>query len=150
MYASGIDFVNLGVAAINANDLLFETVHTIQKPLAYNFMILSIPAELAPYVNITPAVNNLEVAPMFFDFQSINVVTIRDGFEGQFNYQITLANSLPSSIQGRVWEIPIKLNYSCFDKLPGYNDPTGATYHDYKLEVTIIEAANRANFIYLF
>ena len=135
MYASAIDFVNLGQVSMNANDLLFETTHTIQKPISYNFMILSIPPELAPYVNITPATNNLEVAPMFFDFQSINVVTIRDGFEGQYNYLISLSNSLPTSIQGKVWEIPIKLNYSCFDKLPGYNDPTGSTYHDYTLQV---------------
>ena len=138
MIGSAIDFQYVGSQPINANDLLFMTVHSIQKPLAYNFMILNIPAEIKPYITIIPSDHNIVVAPQFFDFMNINVVQIRDGFKGDYYYKINVLSTIPEALCGRVYEIGITLNETMFDKLPGHNDPTG-NYHDYNLKVPSIK-----------
>jgi hypothetical protein len=61
---------------------MFQVEAAILKPIKYNFMNLSIPEELQPYIDIHPSDHNDAVAPLFFDFQYINVATIRDGFRG--------------------------------------------------------------------
>jgi len=136
---SGIDFEYRGSAPINADDLMRGAKHSIQAPLKYNFMNLAVPSELSNYVQIIPSTHNIEVAPLFFDFQNINVATIRDGFKGDFFYEITLSKDVPPQLMGKVWEINITLNESYFDRLPGYNDPTKTGYHDYKLLIPSIK-----------
>ncbi|MCQ2818677.1 MAG: hypothetical protein MJ252_15530, partial [archaeon] len=84
----GIDFEYKGSQPINANDLLYGLVHTIQKPLKYNFMILDIPEEIKNHIEIEPSDHNIYTPPQFFDFENINVVTIRDGFEGDYFYKL--------------------------------------------------------------
>ncbi len=138
MLARAIDFQIVGSQPISANDLLFRLVHSIQKPLAYNFMILNIPDEIKPYIDIVPSDHNIDVAPQFFDFMNINVVQIRDGYKGDYYYKLSIKNDFPESLMGKVYEIKIDLNETCFDKLPGYNDPTG-NYHDYKLKIPSIK-----------
>jgi len=139
MFGSAIDFEYLGSKPINANDLLMGIKTAIQKPLKYNFLILDIPDDIKPYVTIIPSDHNIDVAPQFFDFGFINVVTIRDGFKGDYFYKITLAGTIPESIMGKVWEIKVSIDESKFDRLPGYNDPTKAGFHDYKLKVPSIK-----------
>eukprot|EP00831_Metopus_contortus_P085300 TRINITY_DN9896_c0_g1_i6.p1 TRINITY_DN9896_c0_g1~~TRINITY_DN9896_c0_g1_i6.p1 ORF type:complete len:269 (+),score=56.83 TRINITY_DN9896_c0_g1_i6:175-981(+) len=62
-----------------------------------------------------------------------------DGYKGDYYYKLTLHSDAPESIRGKVYEIGISLNESCFDKLPGYNDPTASGYHDYKLKIPPIK-----------
>ncbi len=140
MYGSAIDFEYLGTEPINANDLLTKTKHTIQAPLKYNFLIATIPSEIQSYIAMAPSLHTLEMAPQYFDFTNNNVATIRDGFIGNYFYRINISDTLPDSIRGKVYEITLALNQSCFDRLPGYNDPTG-TYHDYTLQIPPIKIA---------
>eukprot|EP01022_Parablepharisma_sp_SALTPOND_P014384 TRINITY_DN1949_c0_g1_i5.p1 TRINITY_DN1949_c0_g1~~TRINITY_DN1949_c0_g1_i5.p1 ORF type:complete len:1905 (-),score=154.15 TRINITY_DN1949_c0_g1_i5:5307-11021(-) len=139
MYGSAIDFEFLGNEAINADDLMNRKKHAIQAPTKYNFMILNIPDEIKDYIEIGPSRHNVDVAPQFFDFMDINVVTIRDGFIGEYYYRINVSDSIPDSIRGKVYEIGVELNETCFDRLPGYNDPTKKGYHDYKLKIPSIK-----------
>lgn len=135
LLGSGIEFETLGMEPINANDLLYRHKHAIQAPLKYNFMILDIPQDIEPYVTMIPSDHNIQVAPLFFDFQNINVASIRDGYKADYFYKLTLSADIPETLRGRIWEIKISLNESCFDKLPGYNDPTKPGFHDYKLQI---------------
>lgn len=139
LYGNAINFDYYGAEPINANDLLFGTTHSVQMPLAYNFMILNIPDSIKSYVTIIPSDHNIDVAPQFFDFMNINVATIRDGYIGKYYYKITLASTIPDSIRGKVYTIPITINQTFFDRLPGYKDPTGAFYHDYTLQIPPIK-----------
>ena len=78
---------------------------------------------------------------------SINVVTIRDGFQGEYFYKLTLKSGLDEKYFGRIWEIKVKINYDYFDMLPGSsNDPSTKVkygpvyyYHDYTLKVPSIK-----------
>eukprot|EP00830_Metopus_es_P013292 TRINITY_DN3208_c0_g1_i5.p1 TRINITY_DN3208_c0_g1~~TRINITY_DN3208_c0_g1_i5.p1 ORF type:complete len:1569 (-),score=239.63 TRINITY_DN3208_c0_g1_i5:13-4719(-) len=137
MYGSAIDFEYVGSQPINAMDLMLGKKHSIQSPKKYNFMILTIPTEIKDYITIVPSDHNIDVAPQFFDLTNINVVTIRDGFKGDYYYRINVTADIPDSLRGKVYDIQVTLNESCFDKLPGYNDPTGS-YHDYKLKIPAI------------
>ena len=137
LYKAAIDFEERGEAAINGNDLLMGEVHTIKAPLKYNFMKLNIPKEIEPYITIQASDHNIDVAPEFFDFQNINVATIRDSFEGDYFYNLTIHNDFPDEYKGRLIEIGIDLVYEMFDHLPGYNDPTNI--HDYKLKIPPIK-----------
>jgi len=139
MLGEAIKFDLLGYQAISANDLLMNIVHAILRPQKYNFMVLDIPDELKDYITIEPSDHNIDVAPQFFDFSNINVVTIRDGYKGDYYYKITLASYVPDNLLGKVQEIKIKLDGTYFDKLPGAdNDPIKA-FHDYTLEVPSIK-----------
>ena len=137
LYKEAIDFEERGEVAINAYDLLMATVTSVKAPLKYNFMKVNIPEDLIPYVTVDPSDHNIDVAPEFFDFQNINVATIRDGFEGDYFYKLTVAPDFPREYKGRLIEIGIDLVYEMFDHLPGYNDPTNI--HDYKLKIPPIK-----------
>ena len=137
LYKEAIDFEERGEVAINAFDLLMSTVTSVKAPLKYNFMKVNIPEDLIPYVTVDPSDHNIDVAPEFFDFQNINVATIRAGFEGDYFYKLTVAPDFPREYKGRLIEIGIDLVYEMFDHLPGYNDPTNI--HDYKLKIPPIK-----------
>ena len=77
----------------------------------------------------------MDVAPEFFDFGSINVATIRDGFKGDYYYKITVSPSLPAELRGKPISIGLDLVEDMFDALPSYNDPTKAGYHDYHVQI---------------
>src|SRR5690606_29465102 len=56
-------------------------------------------------------------------------------------YKITLKDQIPDSTRGRIWEIKVSINETCFDRLPNYNSPLKPGYHDYKLEIPPIVIA---------
>lgn len=137
MLGGAIESVSLGSFPISGNDLLSGFVHSIQLPTAYNFLSFSTPDEpdLLPHLNITPSSSVLGRAPLFFDFENINVVTIRDGFKALYYVEIQLASSIPERLRGRVHRIQVTLDPSYFDNLPGPSDPTGSNFHDYALQI---------------
>lgn len=139
MRADAIDFEEKGTMAINGYDLLTGAVHTIQKPTSYNFLKLKIPDEIKEHIEIIPSDHNIDVAPQFFDFQNINVVTIRDSFEGDYFYKLTVKDTFPEKYEGKFWEIGVDIDSTMFDNLPGPNDPTGI--HDYTLKIPPIKFA---------
>jgi hypothetical protein len=67
-YANAIESVLTASLFLSADDLMANTVHSVQVPTKYNFMTVQIPEELQPYVNITPSNYFSETAPMVFDF----------------------------------------------------------------------------------
>jgi hypothetical protein len=64
---------------------------------------------------------------MQFDFQSINVATIRDGFKGDYYYHLTVAENIPDSLRGKLIALNVTLKPQFFDRLPGPTDPTVPT-----------------------
>ncbi len=95
MKQNAIDFIYKGRKILNAQDLMKKIVHTIQEPLSYNFLEYIIEDRYKKYISIKPSNHNLEVAPEFFDFGFVNVVTIRDGFKGEYNLQINVTSDFP-------------------------------------------------------
>ena len=131
---------------IPSDHLMKETIHSVKVPTKYNFLELDIPNQIKDYIEIVPSAHNKDVESQFFDFQSINVVTIKDGYHGDYFYKLTLKSGLDEKYMGRVWEIKVNLIYDYFDMLPGSdNDPSTKVkydfyyYHDYKLSVPSIK-----------
>ncbi|KAH3732381.1 hypothetical protein Pelo_16786 [Pelomyxa schiedti] len=110
--------------AINSNDLMYNLKHTLMYPSKYNFMDLVIPEDLKPYITYEPCQDVVGIAPLFFDFDNINVATIRDGWKGDYYYWLHLSSSFPVEKRGRLLTIPMKLNTTYFDFFPGSGDPT--------------------------
>jgi hypothetical protein len=94
------------------------------KPSIHRHIIAQIPAEYKPYISIKPSNHNIDTAPLQFDFQAINVATIRDGFKGDYYYQLTVADNIPDSLRGKLVALNVTLKPSFFDRLPGPSDPT--------------------------
>ena len=142
MKKGAIDFEYKGKKPISANDLLHDLVHTIQKPLRYNFLNYIVEDKYKDYIKIGPSDHNIEVAPEFFDFENINVVTIRDGFKGEYNLQINVTDKFPDDLRGKPIEIKIELNTSYFDHFPGTStDLTTKGYHNYVVKVPSVYIA---------
>jgi len=127
---------NVTQEAINSDDLMKGITHSLRVPDAYNFLEYQIPDDLKDYVEIKPCPDVVGIAPLFFDFENINVVTIRDGWKGDYYLNMKISKDFPEEKRGRLMEIPIKLVKSYFDRLPGKGDVTGV--HDYDLEVPSI------------
>ena len=139
MKKDAIVFDYKGNKKINANDLLHNLVHAIKAPLKYNFLNFIVQKEYAAYITILPSDHNINVPPEFFDFENINVVTIRDGFKGEYNVNITVSNDFPDYLRGKPIEIKVELNSSYFDHIPGEEgDPTIPFYHNYTLKIPSI------------
>ena len=130
-----IDFEEKPPKPSSSSDLLSSIRHTIKVPKKYNFMKVNLPKELEPYIKVEPSDHNADVAPEFFDFGNINVVTIRDGFKGEYFYKIRVDKSFPDKYRGKPIEIGLEIVENMFDKLPGYNDPTSNGFHDYHLSI---------------
>ena len=135
MKGNAIEFEYKGEKPISANDLLYRLVHTIQAPLKYNFLKYKIEKEYEPYIKIRPSDHNIEVAPEFFDFENINVVTIRDGFKGEYNLQINITKDFPNELRGKPIEIKLELDTSYFEKFPGTDTDPIKSYHNYVVKV---------------
>ena len=139
MKYGGMEYIEMPPQPLNADALMYHYKHSIKKPTAYNFLIYNIPDNLKPFITITPADHVLDVAPQFFDFLNINVVQIRDGYKADYYLNISLADVVPTSLQGKLHEIGISINETYFDQLPSYNDPTQKGYHDYHLQVPSVK-----------
>ncbi|NTU98874.1 hypothetical protein HGA64_02620, partial [Candidatus Falkowbacteria bacterium] len=126
-----IESTDLPPEAISANDLLSKTKHAIKQPTSFNFLSLSIPAEISDYVQITPSTHNIATPGILFDFDNINVTTIRDGFKGSYYLDLKVSSNLPDNLRGKTYDIGVSLIPKFFDKYPGHeNDPVS---HDYVL-----------------
>jgi len=136
MRKNAINGTNVTQEAINSDDLMKGIVHALRVPEAYNFLDFQIPDELKDYIRIYPCPNVVGIAGLFFDFDSINVVTIRDGWKGDYYVNIEISKDFPDRLRGRMLEIPIKLVPHYFDRLPGKGDETKV--HDYTIEVPSI------------
>jgi hypothetical protein len=134
------------LAYIDPNTLMKEKIHAVRVPKAYNFLELEIPEPIRDFIDIIPSDHNQNVSAQFFDFECINLVTIRDGFKAEYYYKLTLKDGLDEKYFGRFWEIKVNLKYDYFDVLPGaINDPvtkvkSGVTMvHDYILKIPSIK-----------
>ena len=102
--------------------------------MKYNFLSYIIEDRYKQFITIEPSDHNIEVAPEFFDFENINVVTIRDGFKGEYNLKIHIKDDFPDDLRGKPIEIKINLNTSYFENFPGTEtDLTAHKYHEYKV-----------------
>ena len=135
MKGDAIKFDPKGKKAISANDLLSRTYHTIQAPLEYRFLDYIVADEYKNYITIEPSDHNIEVAPEFFDFENINVVTIRDGFKGEYNLKINVTDDFPDYLRGKPIEIKIELKTKYFNKFPGTDTDPIKSFHKYTVKV---------------
>ena len=141
MKDGAIDFEERGSKPISAYDLLERLVHAIRAPTKYNFLTHSVDKEYAKYLSIAPSDHNIEVAPEFFDFENINVVTIRDGFKGEYNLQINVTKDFPDNLRGKPIEIKLELNTTYFEHFPGTKTDPIPKYHTYQVKVPSIYIA---------
>ena len=144
MKNGSIDFINRGKIETNGFEVfMYEYIHTIQDPISYNFLNYTVEERYRDFIYIKPSNHNIEISPEYFDFGSINVVTIRDGFKGEYNLKITVSNNFPDKYRGKPIEIKINLNTSYFDHFPGTStDPTKANrYHTYQVKIPSIYIA---------
>ena len=119
MKSGAIEAKEIDQRAISANDLLERLVHTIRSPTKYNFLKYSVDEKYKQFISIGPSDHNIDVPPEFFDFENINVATIRDGFKGEYNLQVNISSSFPDYLRGKPIEIKIELNTSYFKHFPG-------------------------------
>lgn len=131
MKVGAIEDEEIAKKAISAYDLLEGLVHTIKKPTKYNFLISEVEDKYKPYIDIEPSDHNINVPAEFFDFENINVATIRDGFKGEYNLKIYVNSTLPSELTGKPIEIKLKLNTSYFEHFPGTETDLIQNYHKY-------------------
>ncbi len=131
-----IESIELPPEAINANDLLNGLKHAIKEPSAFNFLQFDIPEELQGLVEIKPSTHNIRVAGILFDFENINVTTIRDSYKGTYLVDMTLSGEFPDELRGKTYDIGVSLVPEFFDAYPGHaNDPVA---HDYALAIPSI------------
>ena len=136
MKGNAIDFEYIDSKPISANDLLSKKVHTIQAPKEYRFLKITVADDYKNYIQIRPSDHNIEVAPEFFDFENINVVTIRDGFKGEYNLQINVTKNFPDNLRGKPIEIKLEVLPEYFDHFPGTKtDLTKKDFHKYTVKV---------------
>jgi hypothetical protein len=77
----------------------------------------------------------------FYDLENINVITIRDGFKGEYYLQINITNEIPEDLRGKPIEIKIGLNTSYFDHFPGTDSDPIKDYHKYTVQIPSIYIA---------
>ena len=135
MKEGAIEFENKGSKPISAYDLLERRVHAIRAPTKYNFLKYSVNKEYEQYLSIAPSDHNIEVAPEFFDFENINVVTIRDGFKGEYNLQVNVTKDFPKELRGKPIELKLELVTSYFDHFPRTSSDPIKSYHRYNVKV---------------
>ena len=141
MKSRAIEFKELDQRPLNAEDLLYRYVHAIQLPTAYNFLKWKVEEEYKDYIEIKPSGHNIDVAPEFFDFENINLVTIRDGFKGEYSLEITVKNDFPEKLRGKPIEIKVELDYDYFEHFPGYTTDLVPKYHKYNVTIPSIYIA---------
>ena len=135
MNVDAIDFEYVGSKPINSFDFFHRYVHSIQLPLEYRFFNYIIEDKYKKYINIKPSPHNIGVAPAYFDLENINVITIRDGFKGEYYLQINVTKDFPNEYRGKPIEIKIKLNTSYFDHFPGTDSDPIKDYHKYNVQI---------------
>ena len=122
---------------LNAMNIMKGKVTAVQYPSEYKFMNYEIPDEIKDYVTLTPSQHVMDVSPQFFDLTFNNILTIKDALEGDYFYCLNVSENFPKHLEGKLWEIKLKLNESWFYTLPSLNDPTNG-FHDYHLTIPSI------------
>ena len=122
---------------LNANNIMKDKVTAVQYPSEYKFMSFEIPEKIKKYVTLTPSQHVMDVSPQFFDLTFNNILTIKDALEGDYYYCLNVSDDFPKDLEGKFWEIKMKLNEEWFDTLPSKNDPTNG-FHDYHLTIPSI------------
>ena len=141
MKSDAIDFDYIDSKPISAYDLLEKLVHTIQSPTEYRFLKYTVPDEYKDFLEIGPSNHNIDVPAEFFDFENINVVTIRDGFKGEYNFQINVTDNFPKELRGKPIEIKLEVLPEYFDKFPGTDTDPIKSFHKYTVKVPSIYIA---------
>ena len=141
MKVGAIDFEYKGSIPYNSYQLLHGLVHAIQLPLEYRFLNYIIEEPYKEYITIKPSDHNIEVSPEFFDFENINVVTIRDGFKGEYYLIIKVLENFPDDLRGKPIEIKIEINSTYFDHFPGADNDPILDYHKYKVKIPSLYVA---------
>ena len=136
-----IDFEEKELKPFNAYDLLFNLVHAVRKPTSYNFLKYIIDEDLKKYITVEPSDHNINVPPEFFDFENINIATIRDGFKGEYALKITISEDFPNEYRGKPIEIKIELNTTYFDHFPGTSTDPIKDYHPYTIKIPSVYIA---------
>ena len=138
---NAIKFDYKGDKILNGDDLLNKIAHTIKLPQEYRFLNYEVEEKYRQYITIKPSDHNSGVPPEFFDFQNINVATIRDGFKGEYYLIINVKDTFPDNLRGKPIEIKIFLNKEYFDKFPGFSSDPITPYHNYTVEIPSIYIA---------
>ena len=113
-----IDFKIMWNKALNAYDLLHKLTRNVLAPLKYNFINYDIPTEIIPYITIKPSLTDIETPWTFFDFDNVNVTTIRDGFKWTYFIDVKIDPNIPDNLRWKVFDIKVSLNPEYFNKLP--------------------------------
>ena len=56
---------------MSVTDLVFDLAHTIESPIKYNFLNITVDNTYSKYITVEPSDHKIEVAPEFFDFENI-------------------------------------------------------------------------------
>lgn len=133
MLKEGMISPSIDQSHLAAEDRLDKVALRVYDPSEYRFMrIEAEDPELRPYVSVVPWRKTKYMVPEFFDFENINVPTVRDGYKSTFYVNITLARDTPPQFHGRVHKLLIELDHAYFDHMPGR--PNDLIEHDYVLE----------------
>ena len=81
-------------------------------------MTFEIPDDVKPYVTVTPSDANILTPGTFFDFDFVNVTTIRDGFKGSYFVDLKVDPSIPDNLRAKVYGIKATLNTQYFRHIP--------------------------------
>ena len=68
-------------------------------------------------------------------------VTIRYGFKGQNNLEITVDSKIPDNLKGKPIEIKLGINKDYFDHFPGYTTDPIPKWHNYTVTIPSIYIA---------
>jgi hypothetical protein len=144
MLAHAIVGSEVDQSSLAETDRLESVTSSIRVASEYRFLRFEMDERIRPYIQIEPWTENQGIEPVFFDLENINVVTVRDGFEGNYYVKIHVLANATLDVRGVTWEIQPVLVPEYFESLPGYRDPTAGAaapnsqdrpHHDYTLEI---------------
>ncbi|MDD4530307.1 MAG: hypothetical protein PHO80_02015, partial [Candidatus Gracilibacteria bacterium] len=115
----GIDFHIEGKAYLNAMDITNKVARNVLHPDKINFLNFEIPEEIKNYVTLVPSDANIMTPGTFFDFDFVNVTTIRDGFKGSYFVDLQVSPDIPENLRAKVYDIKVNLVPEYFNHLPG-------------------------------
>lgn len=151
-YINGwIDFTIAGRTYLNATDIMNKVARNVLKPDKFNFLEFVIPDEIKDYVTIKPSDANMMTPGTFFDFDFVNVTTIRDGFKWSYFVDLEVKPTIPDVLRAKVYNIKVNIKPEYFNHLPWVvgkdpvNWPNMLTIPD--LRFALADADNNAFFI---
>lgn len=113
-----IDFDIEWQAFLNWTDIMSKVARNVLHPKKFNFLNITIPDEIKDYVTIKPSDANIMTPWTFFDFDFVNVTTIRDWFKGSYFLDILVNSNIPDNLRAKVYEVKVSLNPEYFNHIP--------------------------------